>query len=100
MAAAREKLLPLAVATRLSGSLELAARKSTTVNQSQAIINEAVKMHGTVLVQLRHKDIFQAIAAHTVIKPCVELFHNGVNIVSVHFGSIQSEGNKVREFIA
>lgn len=46
-------------------------------------------MYCTVLVQLRHKDIFKAVAPHAVIEPNIELFHNGVDIVSVYLRPVQ-----------
>lgn len=57
-------------------------------------------MNRAVLMIFGHNEIFQAVAAHTIIKPLAQLFHDGGIIIAVTLLRVKSDSGKEIEAIA
>lgn len=57
-------------------------------------------MNRAVLMVFGHNEIFQAVAAHTIIKPLAQLFNDGRIIVAVALLGVKGDSGKEIEAIA
>ena len=99
MAAFGEPRGPLPGAAGPSRSPALRADNGTGINDLQSIVEEAVEMNGSVLVAFSHKDVFEPLPPHGVVKPSVELARDLSLIIAVNFSGVKGEGNEVTEIV-